>query len=223
MYLRRGFWFTFPTRERFMIRTIALLFIGLVMMHDYAYGQQNAGANGFVTQAQFQSAINRLSQQIATLGAQPSATPSLEDRVAALEEGQQDIRDVQNEQGIVLGQIAMRGENGNYHWRFDTNSQSARNEFRRAMRSAIPRRGHFVIHNLSNYDKDIVVNGYQFRVIGGGTLDLLVPVGTVSSRVSGEATKYWRVDVYNDHRQDVDLRDGYWPIVVGTIDQVAVY
>ncbi len=200
-----------------MVTRLMLLSVGLLAIPGAALGQE------YVTKQDFSAAIEKLSNQIAALREAPSPEPSLENRVAALERGQDDIRIVQRDQGVVLGQIAMRGENGDYHWRFDTNSQSARNEFRQAIRSTIPRRGHFVIHNLSRYDKDIVVNGYQFRVYGGATLDLLVPPGTVSSWVPGEATKYWRLDLTNDHRQEINMSDRYWPVVVGTLDQVAAY
>lgn len=200
-----------------MITRVILLSACLLSFQAASFGQE------YVTKDEFDAAIEKLSTQIAALSEKPSPEPSLEDRVSALEYGQNDIRTVQRDQGVVLGQIAMRGDNGEYHWRFDTNSQSARDEFKQAIKSTIPIRGVFVIKNLSSFDKDILVNGYQFRVLGGGTLTLKVAPGRVSTRIAGEPTKYWNLDLSNDYTQKINIRDWYYPIIVRPVEQLVAY
>jgi hypothetical protein len=200
-----------------MFTRFVLLSVCLASLNAAAFGQE------YVTKQEFSAAIEKLSNQIAALGAVPSPSPVLENRVANLERGQDDIRIVQQDQGVVLGQISKRGDNGEYHWRFDTNSQSARDEFKRAMKSSIPRNGIVLIHNESRYDRDVVVNGFQYRVMAGAKLPVPVPVGTVSTRTIGDRTKYWTLDINNDYQMTLHVIDQSWPVVVQPIQQIAAY
>ncbi|MGD9633518.1 MAG: hypothetical protein AB7G28_05970 [Pirellulales bacterium] len=200
-----------------MVARILLISVVWATVGGVAVGQQ------YVTKQEFDDSIQKLSDQIAALAGVSSPGASLEERVAALEQNQKDLNVVQRDHGVVLGQIATRGDNGDYHWRFDTNSQSARNELRQAIKSAVPSQGLFVIHNRSSNHKDIVVNGIQHRIFAGATLELPVPAKVVKTWLPGEGTKYWRLDFANNFEQRIDLNDRYVPEVIRTLEQVAVY
>ena len=55
-----------------MVRRFALLIAGLVVLPGVASGQQAGDDVAYVTRAELKSELNKISQQIADLGAQPS-------------------------------------------------------------------------------------------------------------------------------------------------------
>lgn len=125
---------------------------------------------------------------------------TLEERVARLE------KEIGNH-GTALGQIAMRGEAGEYHVRFDTNSQSARQQVKQAMNSTVPETGKFVVINTTNHDEWIVVNGTQHLVLAGATLPLDVKPGTVTSRLRHEQQPMALYVGFPNYYQRVELKD----------------
>ena len=94
---------------------------------------------------------------------EPAKPRNLEERVARLEKQM-------GNHGTALGQIAMQDETGGYHVRFDTNSQTARSEVKRAIESTVPEYGKLTICNKTNHDEWIVINGEQRLVLAGSTL-----------------------------------------------------
>jgi hypothetical protein len=181
-----------------MITRFALVCVGVAILQSGCEAQEYATKDDVAAlRAEFSSAMDGLSHQIASLkspGSQAddglvpvdpeagSATSRLERRVKALEDAQRDMILVQRDQGTAIGQIAMKGDGGNYHWQFDSNSQSARNEFKKAIESTVPNHGTLLLHNKTGHDQRIVVNGYQHTIASGAKLKLDVPTGTVTSR-----------------------------------------
>jgi hypothetical protein len=131
---------------------------------------------------------------------------TLEERVTRLE------REIGNH-GTALGQIAMKGESGDYHVRFDTNSQSAREQVKRAMDSTVPESAKFVVINTTNHDEWIVINGEQHMVMAGATLRLDVKPGTVTSRLRNEQQPQATFVGFPNYYQRVELKDRPLPQV----------
>lgn len=163
------------------------------------------------------AALDAISHQIEGLknaDPGPAPSPSLLSRVAALEEAQRVIQDVQHDQAVVLGQIARRGADNNYHWRFDTNSQSARQEFDRALKSSTPRKGKFTVHNRMNTDQRIVINGYQKYIVAGARDEFEVNTGTVTTQLPGQQPMNWVVGLPN-YTHSIEIKPTYTPVTRG--------
>jgi hypothetical protein len=195
--------YLFAEREHSMARKIVCLLLAIAASPHVAHCQSPAGGTEYVTRAELKEELGKISQQIAALGGTPQR--SLEQRMAAIEANQNNIRDVQQEQGVILGQIAMRGESGEYHWRFDTNSQSARDEFNQAIRNSTPRSGSLVIENRTWYTQKIKVNGWQFEVMPKAKIGLYVPIGQVTTELQYEPEKTWQIAM-PDYYQRIIIR-----------------
>jgi hypothetical protein len=153
-------------------------------------------------------ALGQGNTPITTVESTPS-TPiqspkTLEERVKALEDLTYDIFEQQAEQGNRLGQIAMQGEGGAYHVRFDTNSQSGRHEIRRAIESTVPDRGDFIVRNRTPYYQDIYVNGRLHQVAPNKDLTLHVQPGAVTTQLAGQQVHTWQVGLPS-FKQVVDI------------------
>jgi hypothetical protein len=153
-------------------------------------------------------ALGQEKPPMATIESTPSTpTPSpktIEERVKALEDLTYDIFEQQAEQGNRLGQIAMQGEGGAYHVRFDTNSQSGRHEIRRAIESTVPEHGHFIVRNRTPYYQDIYVNGRLHQVAPNKDLTLDVQPGAVTTQLVGQQVNTWQVGLPS-FKQVVDI------------------
>jgi hypothetical protein len=110
------------------------------------------------------------------LGEQAQTTQSVEDRLTRIEN---DLAD----HGNMLRRLTARAEGGEVYWRFDTNSQPARQEFNRALNSTVPPKARFVVRNRTDTDSWIVVNGRMEFVEAGGDITLEVEPGTVTARL----------------------------------------
>ena len=111
-----------------------------------------------------------------TPGGQEQPNQSIEDRLARIEN---DLA----EQGNMLRRLTERAEGGEVYWRFDTNSQPARQEFNRALESTVPPKAKFVVRNRTDSDSWIVVNGRMEFVEAGGDITLEVEPGTITARL----------------------------------------
>jgi hypothetical protein len=156
--------------------------------------------------------MDAISAQLIALGANvPEATiptnEQLGDRVAALEDAQRRMASVQRDQGVALGQIAARDEAGDYHWRFNANSQPARQEFSRAIARTAPDYGQLIIHNRTNSGQWVIVNGFQEYINAGAKEEFDVKPGTVSTRLPGQQPINWMIGLPN-YRQYVDINPG---------------
>jgi hypothetical protein len=131
------------------------------------------------------------------------STLSLAERVAKLERDLRRMQGVQGNHGATLSQIAALGDTG-YHIRFDTNSQSARAELNRAIKSTIPPQGRFIIRNRTGSDQYMAVNGYEYRIPPYKRRSVSVRPGTVVSRLRGQQRYTWHVGV-PDFTQVVEI------------------
>ena len=137
----------------------------------------------------------------------PNQRPkTLEQRVQELERKVTVMQRVQGNHGTTLAQIAMQGEAGGYHVRFDTNSQSARNEVKRAIKSTVPEKGQFIVRNRTPYHQRLIVDGYEIQIRPYDTEKLPVNPGTVMSWLPGQQKHTWHIGV-PDFRQVVELHE----------------
>jgi hypothetical protein len=130
----------------------------------------------------------------------PQSDTSLEDRLARLE------NDVA-EQGNMLRSVTAQAEGGGAYWRFDTNSQPARQEFDRALKSIVPPQADFVVVNRTARDECIYVNGVRHTVAPGSQLALKVPPGTVSARLPHQQQPMALHVGFPNYYQSVDIKD----------------
>jgi len=189
-----------------------LLCAGLFVFHGIALGQdhQTAGQQGQQDAAQqvtpedldaleaklirLDAAVRILSEKLDNLalpaagqnGAIEAVRPTPGDqaeRVQSVEERLVRIENDLAEQGNMLRRLTERAESGDVYWRFDTNSQPARQEFNRALNSTVPEEATFVVRNQTNTDSWIIVNGRMEFVEAGGEITLKVPPGTITARL----------------------------------------
>jgi hypothetical protein len=142
----------------------------------------------------------------------PQSNPngqSVEDRLAALEN---DVADL----GNLLRNVTSRAESGDVYWRFDTNSQPARQELSRALSSTVPAEGDFVIFNRTNHDEYIIVNGKEHLVTAGAELSLKVRPGTVAVRLRHQRQPLAMHVGFPNYYQSVDIKDVPAPPVYNT-------
>jgi hypothetical protein len=149
-----------------------------------------------------QNAINRLAvaedADLEPVQSAPAANSRLDQRLTAVEDELREMRNVQRDLGVALGDIAMKDETGGYGLRLDP--------IRQAIKGAVPRRGEFIIRNKTRWHQDIVVNGYQYHIAPNETLPLQVQPGTVVSRLPGQQSYTWYVGL-PDFRQVIDLQE----------------
>jgi hypothetical protein len=130
----------------------------------------------------------------------PQNDPSIEDRLARLES---DVA----EQGNMLRTVTAPAEGGGAYWRFDTNSQPARQEFDRALKSTVPPQADFVVVNRTARDECIFVNGQRHTVAAGSQLTLKVPPGTVSARLPHQQQPLALHVGFPNYYQSVDIKE----------------
>jgi hypothetical protein len=139
---------------------------------------------------------------------QPDA--SIEDRLARLE------NDVA-EQGNMLRSVTARAEGGGAYLRFDTNSQPARQELYRALKSTVPPEADFVVVNRTARDECIFVNGVRHTVAAGSQLALKVPAGTVSARLPHQQQPMALHVGFPNYYQSVDIKERQEPQPATTV------
>ncbi len=211
-----------------MVRRIVLLCVGLVILQSTACGQapeqqtespqqlSRADLNylEIKMQQKLDAAIKTLSDKIDNL-APPADEPAdtlepvkpvetLEDRVAKLEGDLRAMQTAQNNHASTLSQIAMQGEDGNYHWQFNTNSQPAREQLQRAIESTVPELGTFVVRNRTPFHQVYIVGGYEYQIQPHQEREIPVRPGTVMTRLPGKQSHTWHVGL-PDYRQIVEL------------------
>ena len=201
-----------------MVRKSMLWCFGWVLLQSAAWGQTPAGQDAAdanrtgQTEQQFRmemrdaiEAINRRLDSMAAgdLSQQPA---DLAQRVQALETQVDELRNVQSDQGIALGQIAQRGEGGSYHWRFNTNSQEARREFHEAMRSTVPEAAQFTVRNRTGRDECILINGERYTVPASQSRRIEVRPGTVTAGLPGQTLFTFHVG-FPDYAHTVHIRE----------------
>jgi uncharacterized coiled-coil protein SlyX len=130
--------------------------------------------------------------------AQPGA--AIEDRLAQLE------NDVA-EQGNMLRSVTARAEGGGAYWRFDTNSQPARQEFDRALKSTVPPQADFVVFNRTAREECIFINGQRHTLAPGTQLALKVRPGTVTARLPHQQQPLALHVGFPNYYQTVDIKD----------------
>jgi hypothetical protein len=209
------------------------------MLQGIAYGQANQGqdASGSATPRQLtQADVDALEQKIQRLDsavqlltekidglahgainrdddleavdpippqtAQPGS--SIADRLARLE------NDVA-EQGNMLRTVTAQAEGGGAYLRFDTNSQPARQEFDRALKSIVPPQADFVVVNRTARDECIYINGVRHTVTAGTQLALKVPPGTVSARLPHQQQPMALHVGFPNYYQSVDIKERQAP------------
>jgi hypothetical protein len=142
-----------------------------------------------------------------TPGTQEARIKALEEKVRQLENAHHDMYALQGEQGTILNQLASRTETGGYHWRFDTNSQPARQEFDRALKSTVPPQADFVVVNRTARDECIYVNGVRHTVPAGSQHTVKVPPGTVTARLPHQQQPMALHVGFPNYYQSVDIKD----------------
>jgi hypothetical protein len=218
-----------------MARYFALLCAGLVTLQGIAYGQagQGQGSGQSATPRQLtQADVDALERKIQRLDAavqlltekidglahratgqeddleavRPTppqteqADASIEDRLSRLE------NDVA-EQGNMLRTVTARAEGGGAYLRFDTNSQPARQEFGRALKSTVPPQADFVVVNRTSREECIYVNGQRHTVAPGSQLSLKVPPGTVTARLPHQQQPMALHVGFPNYHQSVDIKE----------------
>jgi uncharacterized coiled-coil protein SlyX len=218
-----------------MTRQFALICAGFVMLQEIVYGQidqdqepTGSAATRQLTQAdldaletkiqRLDTAVQLLTEKIDGLAhsainrnddleavkptppqsAQPGA--SIEDRLAQLE------NDVA-EQGNMLRSVTARAEGGGAYWRFDTNSQPARQEFDRALKSTVPPQADFVVFNRTAREECIFINGQRYTVAPGTQLALKVRPGTVTARLPHQQQPLALHVGFPNYYQSVDIKE----------------
>jgi hypothetical protein len=217
-----------------MARRFALICAGFVTLQGIAYGQtgQDQDTTGSAIPRQLtQADLDALEQKIQRLDTavqlltekidglahsainrdddleavkptppqteQPDA--SIEDRLARLE------NDVV-EQGNMLRTVTAQAEGGGAYWRFDTNSQPARQEFDRALKSTVPPQADFVVVNRTAREECIYVNGQRHTVAAGSQLALKVAPGTVTARLPHQQQPMALHVGFPNYYQSVDIK-----------------
>jgi hypothetical protein len=133
--------------------------------------------------------------------------------LATLKSAQEAMVEQQQNQGTTLAQITMQSESGGHHLRFDTNSQSARDELKRAIKSTIPEVGTFIVKNKTPNHQYVVVNGQDPRHIWPyGEERYQVKPGAVTSRILGQQTYTWHIGV-PEFRRVIELVERTEPVV----------
>jgi hypothetical protein len=163
-----------------------------------------------------------------TPGTQDARLKDLEDKVKQMENAHHDMYALQGEQGTILNQLATRGETGGYHWRFDTNSQPAQQEFDRALKSTVPPQADFVVVNRTAHEECIFVNGERHTVAAGTQLALKVAPGTVTARLPHQGQPLALHVGFPNYYQSVDIKErpatqAYAQVYSEPVNWVAAY
>jgi len=121
------------------------------------------------------------------------------------------LADQDAKQLSILDAISATDENGEIYITLNSimkKSDTARREVRKAVEQSIRTEGTFSIVNEMGTVQDIVVNHIQHRVQPGATLNLTVPVGTVTTRLPGQELVNWTIGVPN-YKQSVSIKPRY--------------
>jgi hypothetical protein len=210
---------TFFVTERTMVARLLLLCTGLALLPANVWAQA-APADQPLTRADFDKLnanITALTQSIDRIAANTAIDiAELRKEIQMLKDQQQTIIDQQKDQGTILGQITMQGEAGAYHIRFDTNSQSGRDELKRAIDSTVPSLGTFVVKNKTPNHQYIVVNGEEPRHVWPyDEVTYRVKPGAVTSKILGQQTYTWHVGV-PDFKRVIELVETKEPTIPRT-------
>ena len=114
-------------------------------------------------------------------------------------------------QQAILDQITATDDNGDVYLTLNSimkKSATAREEVREAVERSIRKQGTLSIENKMGTVQDILVNRVQYHVHAGATLNLTVPVGTVSTQLPGQRIVNWTIGVPN-YRQSIRIKPRY--------------
>ena len=118
------------------------------------------------------------------------------------------LTDQDAKQQSILDAISATDENGEIYITLNSimkKSATARHEVQRAVEQSIRSEGTLSIVNEMGTSQDIIVNHIQHHVHAGATLNLTVPVGTVSTQLPGQDIVNWTIGVPN-YRQSVSIK-----------------
>ncbi len=122
-----------------------------------------------------------------------------------------ELTDQGNRQREILDQITATDDNGEVYLTLNSimkKSATAREEVREAVERSIRQQGTLSIENKMGTVQDILVNRVQYHVHAGATLNLTVPVGTVSTQLPGQRIVNWTIGVPN-YRQSISIKPRY--------------
>ena len=111
----------------------------------------------------------------------------------------------------ILDKITATDDNGEVYLTLNSimqKSTKAREEVREAVERSIRQQGTLSIENKMGTVQDILVNRVQYHVHAGATLNLTVPVGTVSTQLPGQRIVNWTIGVPN-YRQSISIKPRY--------------
>jgi len=174
---------------------------------------------GFLSSATFSTQADELADLTARVAALEGDFSSLESKIndnasqiGKLSELVTDafgkLADQDAKQQTILDQISSTDENGEIYITLNSimkKSAAARQEVRNAVEQSIRSQGTLTIVNEMGTAQDIIVNRIQQHVHAGATLNLTVPVGTVSTQLPGQDVVNWTIGVPN-YRQSVSIK-----------------
>ncbi len=121
------------------------------------------------------------------------------------------INTIIGKQQDILDDITTRDDDGEVYLTLNSimnKSTKAREEVREAVERSIRKQGTLSIENKMGTVQDILVNRVQYHVHAGATLNLTVPVGTVSTQLPGQKIVNWTIGVPN-YRQSISIKPRY--------------
>jgi hypothetical protein len=211
-----------------MFRRWGLLCVAMTIVQGSACAQNPPAPNVAEQLSQAQQDINAMKSDIAGIkndiagliqavrarndgplnsGNQPAQPPTLQQLaqdVQDLKLGQEKLQDDVGELRAAMNQITMTTETGQHYLRFDTNSQPAREELKRAIKSTVPPKGQFVIRNRTPWPQTLYVNSEAKYIAPYGEETVPVNPGAVMSWLPGEQKLTWQIGL-PDFKQVVEL------------------
>jgi len=103
--------------------------------------------------------------------------------------------------------IAATDTDGHAFIRLDSimdTSTTGREQVQRAVNRSLRKQGTVAIHNKMGADQDLLVNGVQYHILAGGTLNLDVAAGTVTTRLPGQDIVNWTISPPG-YSQSIDI------------------
>ena len=208
-----------------MSRSLFLLCTGLLVLHNTAFGQEQGQAGSLTA---LQNEVAALKTSLADINRKLDALTTAQnnaalDAVAPMPNGQDRLRNIEQrvaalendvaDQGNMLRTVTEKTESGDVYVRFDTNSQAARRELDRAMKSTVPEHAEFIIRNRTNRDASIYVNGDWYTVRAQNRRRLEVPPGTVTTGMRNQQRFTLHVGFPNySHTIDIRERPVSWAV-----------
>ncbi|MCH8841208.1 MAG: methyl-accepting chemotaxis protein [Planctomycetes bacterium] len=135
-----------------------------------------------------------------------------------------ELTDQGNRQREIIDQITATDDNGEVYLTLNSimnKSTKAREEVREAVERSIRKQGTLSIENKMGTVQDILVNRVQYHVHAGATLNLTVPVGTVSTQLPGQKIVNWTIGVPN-YRQSISIKPRYTAARVSSVSSTWV-